>query len=487
MKAKNLYSTQIIYSLVVAGGVIFLSLIISVVLLLSLKRSTEDKISYFVAADAHQMELNVNNYLNNVQQVTALLFSNKDYYMYDATDPSLSDYQKIQYETAIQNRIVDLGMMNNFCDFGIVYASDNTTGWISQVTNQMFKDGGIYAYFASAIPSDNLKQDAWLINVQGNTERIYYAKRLNTNAICVVSFYISELENVLAVPNELSDMSVRLVTGDDYVIYSTNDEEQSKQMDAAISDIIGDHVGITAINNEYLITSNSLSNGWKVVCSIPTSAIMADQVSATKNLVITVVLITILAVLILLLITSRLNNSVKGVVDDLDYKARNDQMTGLLNKVTFRNLTEDDLESYNGKQAIAFLMFDLDNFKGVNDMAGHKLGDEVIKRMADILREVFDEEGTLIGRIGGDEFAVYRSFHDIDRDASEKQIHDMTMTLYDRFAEEFKEENEKYHLSVSSGILVTGPGEYKFDDLYQKTDVALYISKRNGKSKPTFI
>ena len=137
--------------------------------------------------------------------------------------------------------------------------------------------------------------------------------------------------------------------------------------------------------------------------------------------------------------------------------------------------------------SVAFLMFDLDNFKGVNDMAGHKLGDEVIKRMADLLREVFDEEGTLIGRIGGDEFAVYRSFHDINRDASEKQIHDLTMTLYDRFAEEFKEENEKYHLSVSSGILVTGPGEYKFDDLYQKTDVALYISKRNGKSKPTFI
>ena len=70
MKTKSLYSTQIIYSLVVAGGIIFLSFIISVVLLLSLKRSTEDKISYFVAADAHQMELNVNNYLSNVPSLS---------------------------------------------------------------------------------------------------------------------------------------------------------------------------------------------------------------------------------------------------------------------------------------------------------------------------------------------------------------------------------------------------------------------------------
>jgi len=302
-----------------------------------------------------------------------------------------------------------------------------------------------------------------------------------------VSFYISELENVLAVPSELSDMTVRLVGKDNNVIYSTVDNEQSAKLDPVISGIIGDNVGITAINNEYLITSNSLSNGWRVVCSIPTASIMADQVETTKILVITVSLITVLVVLTMLLITSRLNNSVKGVVDDLDYKAKNDQMTGLLNKVAFRNLTESDLESYNGKQAIAFLMFDLDNFKEVNDVAGHKFGDEVIKRMGNLLRDVFADEGALTGRIGGDEFAVYKSFTDIDRDTADQRIRDLTMELYDRFDSEFKDENDKYRLSVSSGILVTGPGEYKFDDLYQKTDVALYISKRNGKSKPTFI
>jgi hypothetical protein len=61
------------------------------------------------------------------------------------------------------------------------------------------------------------------------------------------------------------------------------------------------------------------------------------------------------------------------------------------------------------------------------------------------------------------------------------------MKLYDRFDIRFKEENEKFLLLVSSVVLVTGAGDYKFDDAYQKTDVALYISKRNGKSKPTFI
>ena len=444
-------------------------------------------ISYFIAADAHQMELNVDSYMNNVQQVTALLFSDKDYYLYDATDPSLSDYDKIQSEALILNRIVDLGMMNNFCDFGIVYANDSTTGWISQVTNQMFKDGGIYSYFASSIAPDNLKQDAWLVNVMDNTERIYYVKRLNPNALCVVSFYINELENVLAAPNELSDMTIRLVTADNYVVYSTADDEQATQLDPVIVDIIGDNVGITAVNSRYLITSNRLTNGWKVVCSMPVASIMADQVAATKTLVVVVLLITILAVLTLLLIMSRLNNTVKDVVEDLDQQAKNDLMTGLLNKSTFRTQAQNDLDAYNGKQSIVFIMLDLDNFKEVNDVAGHKVGDEVIKRMGSLLKEMFSEEDTLIGRVGGDEFAVYRSFKHINLEQTEERMHDKIDDFYAKFENEFKEENEKYGLTISSGILVTGAGEYRFDDLYQKTDMALYVSKRNGKSKPTFI
>ena len=487
MKQNNLRVTQIIHSAVIALGIILLSILISLILLSSLRRTTESKISYFISADAHQMELNVDSYLNRVKQVATLLFSDKAYYLYDATDTSISEYQKIQRETAILNKIVDLGMMNNYCDLGIVYANDNSSGWISQVTGQMFKDGGIYNYFASIIPPTNLKQDAWAVNVKDNSDRIYYVKRLNPNAICLVSFYISELENVLAVPSELSDMNIKLVTDDNFIIYSTNNKEKATQLDPAIAQITGNSADISAVNSEYLITSNHLTNGWRVVCTMPAEAIMADQVAAIKMLVVVVSLITVLVVLTILLINTKFNYSVKGVVEDLDYKAKNDLMTGLLNKTAFRTLTESDLAAYNGKQAIAFFMFDLDNFKEVNDVAGHKFGDEVIKSMGDLLREVFGEEDALVGRIGGDEFAVYKSYKDISREEADNRVHELVDKMYECFAEKFKDEHDKYHLTVSSGILVTGPGDYKFDDLYQKTDVALYVSKRNGKSKPTFI
>ena len=137
MKVRSLRLTQIIYSVVVAIGVILLSIIISFVLLKSLRRTTEDKISYFISADAHQMELNVDNYFNNVQQVTALLFSDKGYYLYDATDTSLSEYQKIQSEELILNTYAEhragCVLNENLCnctsqaaDDGVLFASYDT-------------------------------------------------------------------------------------------------------------------------------------------------------------------------------------------------------------------------------------------------------------------------------------------------------------------------------------------------------------------------
>ena len=67
MKQNNLRVTQIIHSAVIALGIILLSILISLILLGSLRRTTESKISYFISADAHQMELNVDSYLNRVK------------------------------------------------------------------------------------------------------------------------------------------------------------------------------------------------------------------------------------------------------------------------------------------------------------------------------------------------------------------------------------------------------------------------------------
>lgn len=483
---KGLQKIQLIFGIIYVTITVLFAIVVSAMLISSSRKTMEDNASNLIAADAHQIELNVDNYLDTVKTVCSLLFSDEAYYGYYDTNTALTDYERIVAKDAITARIVDLGMMENFCDFGVVYANDKNAGWISQTTESMFPNGGTYEYFAGLI-TDASREEGWATGVMGNTERIYFVKRLNPEAVAVLSFYTNEFNSVFTVPDELSHMTVRMVDSDGIIIYSTDESEIANVLPEDITSMIGDQTGISAMNDNYLITSNNLNNGWRVVTSIPTSYLMADQIRLTTAVIFVVAIVAVAIIIIQLLVLRKFNSSVSGVVEKLQDEAATDLMTGLLNKTTFRLQAEADLQSSDTKQSKVFFIMDLDNFKQINDQLGHKTGDEVIIGMGKLLSKVFSENFVSVGRIGGDEFAVYCSFSDKAKERAEEWARYKAERVYKAFDKAFKDKSEQFGLSVSMGVLVDGEGEAVYDDLYKRTDSALYVSKRNGKGKPTYI
>lgn len=88
----------------------------------------------------------------------------------------------------------------------------------------------------------------------------------------------------------------------------------------------------------------------------------------------------------------------------LEYLARHDAMTGLLNRRAFDEAVSDALLTRDGKARVALIAIDLDGFKSVNDTHGHAAGDAVLAAVAERMGEVFGD--TACARLGGDEFAV---------------------------------------------------------------------------------
>lgn len=483
---KSVQKIQLLFGIVYVTITIIFAVVVSAMFVNSSRQTMENNSSDFIAADAHQIELNVDSYLDTVKTVCSLLFSDEAYYGYYDTNPDLSDYDRIVAKDAITARIVDLGMMENFADFGVVYPNDKNAGWISQTTESMFPDGGIYNFFAGLI-TDEGREEGWATRVMGNTERIFFVKRLNPNAIAVLSFYTNEFDGVFTVPDELSQMTVRMLDNEGVIIYSTDESEIDAYLPEDISSMIGEQSGISAMDKNYLVTSNNLSNGWKVVTSIPTDYLMKDQIRLSTVVTMIVVVVAVAIIVIQLLILKKFNNSVADVVERLEGEAATDLMTGLLNKTSFRLQAESDLDILNGKQSKVFYIMDLDNFKQINDQLGHKVGDEVIINMGKLLSEVFNEDFVKVGRIGGDEFAVYCSFVDKKQDRAEEWAKYKAERVYKAFDNKFKDKIEQFNLSVSMGVLVEGEDESTYEELYKKADTALYVSKRNGKGKPTYI
>ncbi len=356
----------------------------------------------------------------------------------------------------------------------------------SQVTKADFADGGLYKEFEQVV-RNNRKEQGWTYGVRGNYDRLYYAKRLNTHAILFVSFYGNELENAFVIPEELSDMTIRLVGPEDTILYSSDNSEIGEKLPEELVGMLGDNADSSVMDDNYLVTSNQIYNAWRVICSMPTKTVLADNNKTRKNVRNIVIIVAAIALVGMLLLNRRLNRSMSGMVEDLSDKAEEDQMTGLLNKTAFMNDVEEKLQNCSPSGNVCFMMFDLDNFKQVNDTLGHSRGDEVIVLMSRILKTHLAGREFVIGRIGGDEFAAFAVYPHQSKEKIEKRVYPQAEDVIESFKKEVTALTGDLNLSASSGLLLTQRGTYTANDLYQRADAALYVSKRSGKAKVTVI
>jgi len=460
-------------------------------------RALQSNASNLIAANSRQIQLNINSYLERTETIATLLFSDEAYYQYDASDPSLSDYDKIKAEEVIVNRIVDIGLMENYSDFGIIFKGDHKVGWISHGTEDIFPDGGFYDTFSSYITNPR-KKDGWCFGVNGCTDRIYYVKRLNPNAVLISAIYTRELSSVFIYPEQLEDMTIRLVDEGDVILFSSDSDEIGKKLPEEIVS------GIATKNKDYIINTNTCSNNWRVICSIPTESILREN---TRLRLITLLISAVMAALVLLVglfLIRKLSKPMDGMVTSLQEKAEIDRLSGVMNKSTFQEMTEDKLEQARAEQSDTlqsesgadkadaslekrthvFVMLDVDNFKQVNDQLGHSYGDQVIIRVGKLLRRLYDAE-TLIGRLGGDEFALYTECVGVDKKEVMRAAAEQMDQVLSAFGREFAHEREICGISLSAGVHVTDKKDVTFAMLYEAGDAALYTSKNEGKDRFT--
>lgn len=157
--------------------------------------------------------------------------------------------------------------------------------------------------------------------------------------------------------------------------------------------------------------------------------------------------------------------------------AYHDPLTGLNNKHYLSNLFEQALLlATRPHHLLAVIYIDLDNFKPINDSAGHKTGDRVLKEVARRLKAC-TRSTDISARVGGDEFIVIATQLE-----SEGQIDGIAQKLLRQLTSEIQVEKETYTLGASVGIsLYPVHGEH-LASLIELADEAMYQVKRDGKN-----
>lgn len=158
----------------------------------------------------------------------------------------------------------------------------------------------------------------------------------------------------------------------------------------------------------------------------------------------------------------------------MQHKAERDPLTGIYNRAVFEKYVNEVLAD-SSKWQHAFFLLDIDDFKNVNDSRGHAFGDTVLCELTANLERSF-RSSDLLGRIGGDEFAVLMC--DITSMENALVKAGQICSLYTKGA---AKEGLKISCSIGMVFCESDDGA-AFDDLYQKADSALYKAKGKGKN-----
>ena len=214
-------------SMIIGYAVIIIA-VICVVTNLAVKKTDavlKNKVISMTSSLNVQMKLNMDSYISRMETIGTLAFGTPEAYTYDATDPDNDEYEALNTEKAITDKLYSLCIMDNFCDYGIVYRNNRTVGKISNGTSSLMGDT-MYEELSSMITRQRT-HDGWCAGYKGDLKRIYYVKRVHDNAVLVMSFYTSELESVFDNPETLADMDIRLVDSDYDILYSSRDGQTS--------------------------------------------------------------------------------------------------------------------------------------------------------------------------------------------------------------------------------------------------------------------
>ena len=163
---------------------------------------------------------------------------------------------------------------------------------------------------------------------------------------------------------------------------------------------------------------------------------------------------------------------------ELAVAAKMDRMTMLLNRETTMRYIRRVLEENETEKHVLF-MFDVDNFKHLNDTMGHQKGDEFLVELARGLKKSF-RDSDIVGRVGGDEFfALMKNVPDTA--LVERKANELLNTI-----QEICADYADIRLSGSIGIGIYPENGKTLDELYGQADAALYQAKRKGKNQYVF-
>ncbi|MCE2702739.1 MAG: EAL domain-containing protein [Nostocales cyanobacterium LE14-WE4] len=169
------------------------------------------------------------------------------------------------------------------------------------------------------------------------------------------------------------------------------------------------------------------------------------------------------------------------IEEKIRYQAMHDLLTGLPNRLRFNDILNQGLQKIiQPEESIAVMFLDLDRFKMINDTLGHTVGDDLLKIVAQRIRDTIRIED-VVARWGGDEFTIF-----LPRVTEIPPIIQIAENILQTLEDAFYINGHELYISSSIGIALLGKDSPDAETLIQHADAALYYAKNEGRNNYQF-
>ncbi|RLA72725.1 MAG: hypothetical protein DRG78_23480 [Epsilonproteobacteria bacterium] len=163
-----------------------------------------------------------------------------------------------------------------------------------------------------------------------------------------------------------------------------------------------------------------------------------------------------------------------------------DGLTSLYNRRHFDDIFAQQIEiNRRAKELVAFVLIDIDHFKQYNDTYGHQEGDTTLKLVAHALKDTLKRPNDYTFRLGGEEFGL---IYHIKTEEDAKDIANQAKVNIENLHIEHTGNSASKFVTISSGLyIVDSSDDSTVDEIYKKSDDALYHSKQNGRNQVSVV
>lgn len=399
-----------------------------------------------------------------LEDASVTLLVNEEYMSFDAAYYPQDEYETSQTLAELSKNVTALSLIDNYCDFAIIYRNDSTAGRLSSDTKDMLNKEGssIYAVLQELL---NGERRRWITGVSGSYDKVFYISQANDHALFLGGFYTDELRYSISPADKSDGSKLILLDSEGHAVLSPNGPVEGELPDK----IHGDSFAL--IEDDSVQASATLKNGWRVIIFKD----MTDTVEQYKKLAleISVVLILVFAVFIVIYAINSGSEALYGGTSVISPEV--DMLTGIINAEEAENIMADRLETCVSGSTIMLALARITNLPELEKKYGRSGYNGAIIKTYRGLAEFFgiDDPTTenLLGRTGDGEFMVLADYTQYDLFKANDNLREGLVELSESLNSIFIATEGDIHICVGAAVYPHNSTDY--DTLYDMAEAAL--------------